>query len=100
MAAVSSSLTPQAYTTNAHLTGPLSVTFGACMAGQHMRCMQRRGTAGSARLKGRSSTGVTLALPRSSGANAAAHARQAATLIHTRASIANSTWRTGKAPSF
>ena len=53
--------------------------------------MQSSGTAGSARLKGRSSTGVTLALPRSSGANAAAHARQAATLIHTRARIANST---------
>ncbi len=45
-------------------------------------------------LNGRSSsTGVTLALPRSSGANAAAHERQAARLTHTSASTARTTWR-------
>ncbi len=45
-------------------------------------------------LNGRSSsTGVTLALPRSSGANAAAHERQAARLTHTSASTARTTWK-------
>lgn len=43
-----------------------------------------------AHLNGRSSTGVTLALPRNSGAKAAAQARQAARFTHTSASTASS----------
>ena len=91
MAAVLCFCTPLARIPSVYLTGLQLAALAHAWLPTTRGDMQRHGAADGARLKGRSSTGVTLALPRSSGANAAAHARHAATLIHTRASIANST---------